>query len=258
MPRSRVLGSTLILLLFVFGGLYSGFPRRTARSQQQSQAQHQAYAEVAGCAIFPDDNIWNAPVESLPVDAHSDTYIITIGSSGSLHPDFGSGEWPPGSGSPIGISYTDVPGTQAMVSITFTYADESDPSPYPIPTAAPIEGGPSSSGDRHVLVVERDNCLLYELYDAWPQADGSWQAGSGAIFDLNSNALRPAGWTSADAAGLPILAGLVRYDEVAAGEIDHALRFTAPHTRRATVWPARHYASSLTGINTRRWGSASV
>ncbi|MCD6291496.1 MAG: cellulase family glycosylhydrolase, partial [Anaerolineae bacterium] len=122
----------------------------------------------------------------------------------------------------------------------------SDPGPYPIPPDAPIEGGRGSDGDRHVLIVDRDHCMLYELYDAWPQPDGSWHAGSGAIFDLNSNALRPAGWTSADAAGLPILPGLVRYDEVAAGEIRHAIRFTAPRTRKAYVWPARHYASDLT------------
>jgi hypothetical protein len=124
---------------------------------------------------------------------------------------------------------------------------ESDPGPYPIPANAPIEGGPDATGDRHVLVVDRDHCVLYELYHAFPQTGGAWQAGSGAIFNLGSNALRPAGWTSADAAGLPILPGLVRYDEVAAGEIRHALRFTAPDTRHAYVWPARHYASDLTG-----------
>jgi hypothetical protein len=162
-----------------------------------------------------------------------------------VHADFGSGTW---DGGPIGIPYVDVPGSQPKVAVTFDYDDESDPGPYPIPPGAPIEGGPSSDGDRHVLVLDRDNCILYELYHAFPQPDGSWDAGSGAIFDLGSHALRPAGWTSADAAGLPILPGLVRYDEVAAGEIRHALRFTAPQTRRAYVWPARHYASSLTGM----------
>jgi hypothetical protein len=134
------------------------------------------------------------------------------------------------------------------VSVTFGYDDESDPGPYPIPPDVPIEGGPSSNGDRHVLVLDRGHCILYEMYDAWPQPDGSWEAGSGAVFDLNAYDLRPAGWTSADAAGLPILPGLVRYDEVASGEIRHAIRFTAPQTRRAYVWPARHYASSLTGL----------
>ena len=207
----------------------------------------EATPEVAGCAVFPADNVWNARVDGLPVDANSAAYVATIGADSHVHADFGSGEWPPGSGSPIGIPYVDVPSTQAPVSMTFGYQGESDPGPYPIPTAAPIEGGPDSDGDRHVLVVERDSCTLYELFYAFPQPDGSWHAGSGAVFDLGANALRPAGWTSADAAGLPILAGLARYDEVVAGQIEHALRFTASQTRRAYIWPARHYASSLTG-----------
>lgn len=201
----------------------------------------------AGCPLFPANNVWNIAVDTLPVDANSDAYIATIGPDAYVHADFGSGEWPPGSGSPIGIPYVEVPGSQPLVPVTFDYDDESDPGPYPIPTDAPIEGGPNSDGDRHVLVLERDNCLLYELYNAWPQPDGSWQAGSGAKFNLRSNVLRPAGWTSADAAGLPILAGLVRYDEVQSGEIRHALRFTAPQTRQKYIWPARHYASNLTG-----------
>jgi hypothetical protein len=130
--------------------------------------------------------------------------------------------------------------------VSFEYADESDPGPYPVPPDAPVEGGPATTGDRHVLIVDRDRCTLYELYAAYPQLDGSWRAGSGAVFDLRSNALRPATWTSADAAGLPILPGLVRYEEVAAGAIRHAVRFTASRTQRAYVWPARHYASSST------------
>ena len=204
--------------------------------------------KVAGCAVFPADNVWNTPVDTLPVDTNSDAYIGTIGADRYVHADFGSGEWPPGSGAPIGIPYVDVPGTQPKVTVTFDYDDESDPGPYPIPADAPIEGGPDSDGDRHILVVERDNCILYELFYAWPQNGGSgWHAGSGAIFDLNSHALRPETWTSADAAGLPILPGLARYDEVAEGEIRHAVRFTAPQTRRAYIWPARHYASNLTG-----------
>ncbi len=199
------------------------------------------------CGVFPADNVWNAPVDTLPLDRHSAAYITAIGSKGTVHPDFGSGDWPPGSGSPIGIPYITVPGTQPKVEVSFDYFDESDPGPYPIPADAPIEGGPQSSGDRHVLVIDIDDCILYELYSAYPQTDGAWQAGSGAIFDLKADALRPAGWTSADAAGLPIFPGLARYDEVASGEIRHALRFTAPQTRKAYVWPARHYASSLTG-----------
>ena len=130
--------------------------------------------------------------------------------------------------------------------VSFDYADESDPGPYPIPPDAPIEGGAASTGDRHVLVLDADNELLYELFDAHKDGAG-WRAGSGAVFDLTSNALRPAGWTSADAAGLPILPGLARYDEaVTEGVIDHALRFTVAHTQRAYVYPATHYASSLT------------
>jgi len=207
----------------------------------------QGSPQVAGCAVFPADHIWNVPIDALPVDVNSAAYVTTIGAGEYVHADFGSGEWPPGSGAPIGIPCMDVPGSQPQVSITFDYHDESDPGPYPIPPDAPIEGGPDSDGDRHVLVVDRGHCMLYELYDAFPQPDGSWQAGSGAIFNLKGYALRPAGWTSADAAGLPILPGLVRYEEVAAGEIQHALRFTAPQTRRAYVWPARHYASDLTG-----------
>lgn len=198
------------------------------------------------CPLLPADNIWNTRVDDLPVHAQSSSWVTTIGASKSFHPDFGSGEWPPGSGAPIGIPYIEVNGAP-KVSVSFGYASESDPGPYPIPANAPIEGGPNSGGDRHVLVVDRSDCTLYELFDAHPQSDGSWTAGSGAIFDLTSNDLRPSGWTSADAAGLPILPGLIRYDEVAAGEITHAIRFTAPQTQQAFVWPATHFASSLTG-----------
>jgi hypothetical protein len=201
---------------------------------------------LAGCPVLPADNVWNTPIENLPVDPRSSDYTRAIGVDKGIHPDFGSGLW---EGAPIGIPCNVVPGTQPKVDITFDYADESDPGPYPIPPDAEIEGGESSSGDRHVLVLDSDNCILYETWSTYPRQDGRWVAGSGAVFDLRSNALRPDGWTSADAAGLPILPGLVRYDEVAEGEIAHAIRFTAPSTRRAYVWPARHYASSLTGLN---------
>jgi hypothetical protein len=201
---------------------------------------------LEGCPVFPMDNVWNTAIENLPVDSNSAAYIATIGADKGLHPDFGSGTW---DGGPIGIPYNIVPGTQPKVPIEFDYADESDPGPYPIPPDAEIEGGSDSDGDRHVLVLDKDDCILYEIWWSWPQPDGSWYAGSGAIFDLQSHDLRPSGWTSADAAGLPILPGTVRYDEVASGEIRHALRFTAPQTRRAYLWPARHYASSLTGSN---------
>lgn len=203
-----------------------------------------ASPSITGCPVFPGSNVWNSPVDSLPVDPNSQTYIATMGSGKGLHADFGSGMW---DGGPIGIPYTIVSGSQARVSVNFDYADESDPGPYPIPPDALIEGGPQSAGDRHVLIIDKDNCILFELYSAYPQSNGTWQAGSGAVFNLLSDALRPATWTSADAAGLPILPGLVRYDEVASGEIGHALRFTAPQTRNTFIWPARHYASSLNG-----------
>ncbi|MBN2305755.1 MAG: hypothetical protein JXQ72_14830 [Anaerolineae bacterium] len=200
--------------------------------------------QIDGCDIFPADNIWNVPVNDLPLDAHSDDYIDTIGADSGLHMDFGSGLW---DGAPIGIPFITVPGDQPKVPVAFTWDDESDPGPYPIPPDAPIEGGPDSDGDRHIIVLDRDNCILYETYNTWPDGGGGWDADAGAVYDLNSHDLRPDTWTSADAAGLPILPGLVRYDEVASGKITHALRFTVPETQRAYVWPARHYASSLTG-----------
>ena len=200
------------------------------------------------CSILPADNIWNTRIDDMPVDPNSTAYINTIGAGVTLHADFGSGVWPPGSNSPIGIPFIEVDSDQPLVAINYTaYGSESDPGPWPVPNDAPIEGGPDATGDRHVLVLDREACMLYELYRAFPQGDGSWNADSGAAYDLTSNALRPDGWTSADAAGLPILPGLVTYDEVASGEITHAIRFTAPQTQRAYVWPARHFASSLTG-----------
>ena len=190
--------------------------------------------------LFPASNPWNQPVDTAEIDPNSDAIVNLIGTGKSFHPDFGA-DW---NGGPFGIPYLVVPGSQPRVAVSFDYDDESDPGPYPIPSNAPIEGGVSSSGDRHVLIVDRGAWKLYELFSAYPRPDGSWHAGSGAVFDLSSNALRPAGWTSADAAGLPILPGLVRYDEVAAGNIAHALRFTVSHTQRAYIAPARHWASS--------------
>jgi hypothetical protein len=202
-------------------------------------------AQVQVCQMFPPDNIWNTPVDGLPLDPQSAAYVSSIGATTGLHPDFGT-VW---EGAPIGIPYTVVPGDQPTVPVSFEYSDESDPGSYPIPPNPPIEGGPNSTGDRHILIVDQDHCKLYELYSAYPQPDGSWTAGSGAIWDLNSHLLRPDGWTSADAAGLPILPGLVRYDEVQAGAVNHAIRFTAVRTQRAYVWPARHRASSITDPN---------
>jgi hypothetical protein len=198
---------------------------------------------IGGCPVLPADNVWNTPIDSLPVDAGSSAYVNTIGANAGLKADFGSGLW---DGGPIGIPYVTVPGSQAQYPVTFDYDDESDPGPYAIPLDAPIEGGANADGDRHAIAIDTTNCILYELFAAYPGAS-SWSAGSGAIYDLNSHALRPDTWTSADAAGLPIFPGLVRYDEIVAGEINHAIRFTAPQTRSAYVWPARHEASSLTG-----------
>lgn len=201
---------------------------------------------VGGCSILPADNPWNTRVDGLAVHAKSAAWVTSMGGSARLHPDFGT-FW---EGAPIGIPFTTVTGSQARVPVTFDYADESDPGPYPIPATAPIEGGASAGGDRHVLVVETGSCTLYELYAAYPHGGGtSWTAGSGAVFDLSSNALRPDGWTSADAAGLPILPGLVRYDEVQAGRIDHAIRFTAALTQRGYIAPATHFASSSSDAN---------
>lgn len=199
---------------------------------------------VAGCPSLPANNVWNVKVNTLPIHTNSSAYKNSIGLTKYLHADFGSGLY---NGGPIGIPFDTVPGTQAKVAVAFDYADESDPGPYPIPANAQIEGGSASTGDRHVIVVDQDNCVLYEMWDSHPQADGSWHAGSGAKFDLRSNALRPNTWTSADAAGMAILPGLVRYDEVASGVINHAIRFTAPQSQKLHIWPARHDASTLTG-----------
>ena len=194
------------------------------------------------CPMTPPGSFWHADVSALPVHPQSAGWIAGIGASAGLKADFGSGTW---NGGPIGIPYTTVPGTQPRVPVSFSYDDESDPGPYPVPPNAPIEGGAASSGDRHVLVVDRDACRLWELYAAYPQNGGaSWTAGSGATWDLNSNAMRPLGWTSGDAAGLPILPGLVRWDEITAGAIDHVIRFTAPRTANAYVWPASHKATT--------------
>ncbi len=195
----------------------------------------------APCAIFPADNVWHADVSGLPVLADSARYVASIGTGRAVHADFGSGNY---DGAPIGIPITTVPAGQPGITVSFEYAAESDRGPYPIPASPKIEGGPSSTGDRHIILYDPAACRAYELYAAYPTGNGGWKAGSGAVYDLRANALRARGATSADAAGLSILAGLVRYDEVAAGRIDHAIRITAPKTRNTYVWPARHAASS--------------
>ena len=198
--------------------------------------------EAPNCPVFPASSVWNKPVGSLPRHDRSAEIVRSIGAGLYVHADFGSGLW---DGGPIGIPVTVVDSAQSTSWVDFRYDEESDPGPYPIPPDVAIEGGPDADGDRHAIIVERDSCTLYELFDLWP----SWDAGSGAIWNLRSNALRPRGWTSADAAGLPILPGLARYDEVASGVIDHALRFTVRRSRRAYVYPARHFASSYTSRN---------
>jgi hypothetical protein len=189
---------------------------------------------VAWCPVFPATSQWNLRVDRLPVARGSAALVRSIGLDAGLHADFGSGLY---DGAPIGIPVTVVAPTTPTVRVRFDYADESDRGPYPLPAHPRIERG----SDRHAILVERGTCTLYELYDLRRTPTG-WTAGSGAIWDLRSNRLRPRAWTSADAAGLPILPGLARHEEVAAGAIRHALRFTAPRTRRAFVFPARHEA----------------
>jgi hypothetical protein len=199
---------------------------------------------VGGCPVFPRSSQWNKPVDRLPLHPRSAAIMRNIGLDAHVHADFGSGRY---EGAPIGIPYVTVSRRQPRVPVSFEYGDESDRGPYPIPANVPIEGGRSSDGDRHVIAIDRDRCRLYELYAAYPESGGSrWRAGSGAIWSLRSNRLRPRGWTSADAAGLPIFPGLARYQEARRGHIDHALRFTAPDTRKAYIYPARHYASDST------------
>ncbi|MBV8066966.1 MAG: hypothetical protein JO113_03235 [Candidatus Eremiobacteraeota bacterium] len=191
---------------------------------------------IAGCQIFPANNWWNTDISKYPLDPLSAKYIAAL--PGNLHPDFGHNP-------DYGIPFNIVPSTQKKVPVTFHYSSQSNPGPYPIPPNAQIEGGPHSNGDRHVLVLQKGVCKLYEMWDAYPIDGGkSWQAGSGAIFPLDTNKLRPDGWTSADAAGLPITPALIKCEEVAAGEIDHALRVTFSKTQAGYIHPATHYASN--------------
>jgi hypothetical protein len=210
-----------------------------------SSAQALRMPAAPRCPIFPRTNAWNQRVDSLPVARNSTEIVASIGAERGLHADFGSGLW---NGGPIGIPITVVGRRQPRTRVAFEYAGESDRGPYPIPRNVKIEGGRASTGDRHALILDRDACKLYELYSLYPAGRG-WRAGSGAVWNLRSNRLRPAGWTSADAAGLPILPGLARSDEVRRGVIDHALRFTVQRSRRAYVYPARHFASDLTDAN---------
>ena len=209
-------------------------------------------SKISECLIFPKNNIWNTKIDSLPVHKKSAEYIRNIGKDKKLKADFGSGLW---DGGPIGIPFQVLNSNENVktYSVSFEYADESDKGPYAILTNPKIEGGDKSSGDRHLIVIDPKFCMLYELYSAYPQGKG-WKAGSGAIFDLNSNNLRPDTWTSADAAGLPIFPGLVRYEEVLSGEINHALCFTIKRTQKKYVWPARHFASKITDTDVSPMG----
>lgn len=231
--------SFLLLIIMMIGGIMIGV---TADQANRARIMSNA-TTIGGCPLFPANNIWNRDISTLPVHRYSANFIASIGPTGHVHANFGAGLF---GGGPLGIPYIVVPGNQPKAPISFTYSSESDPGPYPIPLNAPIEGGSQSSGDRHVIAVDSGTCNLYEMFAGYPQQNGSWKAVSGAVWNLNSNALRPSTWTSADAAGLPILPGLVRYDEVASGVITHALRFTVSRIQSAFLWPARHSAPAGT------------
>jgi len=260
-PGALFVSLTLVLLVFLMGcggsqsapsqsgnGSNAGSGGGTGGGSGNAQSQCNGIATGQGASLngfrpFPADNAWNQNISSAPVDPNSDAIINFIGPTIGLHPDFGSGLY---QGSSMGIPYVAVNGSQNLVAINFTaYGDESDPGPMPVPASAPIEGYPNpGNGDRHVLVIDNANCFLYELYSASANSDGSWNAGSTAVWDLLNDEQRPWTWTSADAAGLSIFAGLVRYDEVASGKIQHAIRFTLPQSQAAMIPPASHWAAN--------------
>jgi hypothetical protein len=221
-----------------------------AAVQMLSAAGESEGARLPGakrCPVFPKTSHWNRRVDKLPVLGNSAQIVSSIGRDETAHADFGSGTY---NGGPIGIPYRTVSRRTKRVPVSFDYADESNRGRYPIPRNVPIEGGRSAGGDRHVIVVDRTRCRLYELFSAFPRNGGrAWHAGSGAIWNMRSNRMRPRGWTSADAAGLPILPGLARPEEVRKDKIDHALRITVPRSRRAYIYPARHLASDDTDPN---------
>jgi hypothetical protein len=234
-PTAAFIG---VLLLAGCAAQESAAPISPPAASPENAPELGLNADFHGMQFFPAGSLWNQPIDTAQVDSNSTAILALIGTTTGLHPDFGANC----DGGPFGIPYIVVPDTQPRVSVGFDYADESDPGPYPIPPIPPIEPG---GGDSHLLVVTQNERKLYELYALSATGNGGWHAGSGAIFDLMTGAPRPAGWTSADAAGLPILPGLVRYDEVyLRGEIDHALRFTVQHTRAAYVAPASHVASA--------------
>lgn len=239
---SRRFGVFAAVILAVVSPVFSqktGGQTRPSAKNSSADKSPVLKTQFGDLEIFPPDNPWNQEISKHPVHPKSREYLESIGLEKSLHPDFGT-VW---EGAPNGIPFVVVGRDQKKVPINFEYKDESDPGPYPIPPDGPIEGGPKATGDRHILVLDYHNKKLYELFSAYPQGAG-WKAGSGAIFDLTSNKLRPEGWTSADAAGLPVFAGLVRHDEtIEQGEIRHALRFTVKKTQRGYIPPATHFAS---------------
>ena len=240
-------GATAMLVVAALGALGAA----TAAAPVASAAVRATAAGTpvpgSSCPMFPPDNVWNTDISTLPIHPRSAAWMASMNSAGrNLHPDFG-----PSFGAqpvPYGIPFTVVDASHPKVAVTFDYAAESDPGPYPFGADTPIEGGPNAGGDRHAIMVDRSTCTLYELYDAQYNPSGS-TAGSGAIWSLSSDALRPATWTSADAAGLPILPGLLRPDEVRAGVVNHAIRFTASRTDQSLLWPARHQAGSAADPN---------
>jgi hypothetical protein len=240
-----VISCAVAVLVVGVGSTFSADPPKETAKETTTQTVPDLgpCASLHGKQVFPAENDWNEDVSKSPIDRNSENLIDSIGAGKPLHPDFGTVF----EGEPLGIPYMIVDGKQQRLPIDFTdYPGESDRGRYPIPLDAPIEGGPKSNGDRHVLVIDRDTWTLYELARAAPRKD-AWAAACGAIFDLKKNAIRPAGWTSADAAGLPIFPGLVRYDEVMEQKaINHALRFTVTRSRQGYVAPARHYASRRT------------
>lgn len=232
----------IVFMLIAIFSSGSFLPARGLPEKFLARKQKVKGPSLSGCPLFPPDNIWNTPINDLPVHPRSRAWVNSIGRTSHLHMDFGSGMW---NGGPIGIPYNMVKGSEVTkYNVIFYYPDESDPGPYPIPGNPKIEYG----SDHHLIVLDKETCKLYEIYDA-SFSGGRWYGGSGAVWDLNSNALRPEGWTSADAAGLPILPGLIRYEEVMAGHIDHAIRFTA-HATNSYIWPARHLTGGRPGILT--------
>ena len=236
----RWLATALVIVTMTFSAAAQYVRPKVELAPDAGHVELGVNADLKGKRLLPDDSPWHRDISNDRVDPNSPRILARIGDK-PLHADFGTVY----EGAPIGIPYVVVSGNQARVPVTFTEApEESDAGPYPVPPDAPIEGGPNGKGDRHIIVLDRDAWTLYELFNAFPDDKGGWKAGSGAIWDLKRNQERPARWTSADAAGLPILPGLVRYDEVlGAGTLDHAIRFTLAKTRRAYIPPASHWAS---------------